>query len=76
MSKGILYVPDYIVNAGGIINISFEENYQQEAAYKKVDEIYGTLMEVFEASARDDMPTNIIADQLARERIANAKVKS
>jgi len=76
MSKGILYVPDYIVNAGGIINISLEENYQQEAAYNKVDEIYGTLMEVFEASAREDMPTNIIADQLARERIANAKIKS
>jgi len=73
MNKGILYAPDYIVNAGGIINISFEENYQQEAAFTKVDEIYDTLLEVFETSAREGNPTNLIADQLARERIARAK---
>ncbi len=75
MDWGILYVPDYIVNAGGIINISFEENYQQEAAYNKVDEIYGTLMEVFETSSKENTPTNLIADHLARERISKAKNK-
>jgi len=75
MDRGILYVPDYIVNAGGIINISFEDNYQQDAAYNKVDEIYATLIEVFDASTRDNKPTNLIADHLARERIAIAKNK-
>jgi len=73
MQKGILYAPDYVINAGGIINISFEENYQQETAFKKVDEIYDTLIEVFETSAREGNTTNSIADQLARERIARAK---
>lgn len=76
MDMGILYVPDYIVNAGGIINISFEDNYQPESAYKKIDEIYETLMEVFETSSQEGKPTNLIADSLARERIANAKNKS
>jgi len=72
MNKGILYAPDYVINAGGIINISFEENYQLEAALQKVDEIYDTLIEVFETSAREGNTTNAIADQLARERIARA----
>jgi leucine dehydrogenase len=73
MKKGILYTPDYVINAGGIINISFEENYDKDAATSKVEEIYDTLTEVFETSARDGRPTNQIADQLARERIARAK---
>ena len=72
MKMGILYAPDYVINAGGIINISFEENYDQVAAFAKVDEIYDTLMEVFETSAREGNTTNSIADQLARERIARA----
>ena len=73
MKRGILYAPDYVTNAGGIINISFEENYNLQTALKKVDEIYDTLMEVFAASAREGNTTNHIADQLARERIARAR---
>jgi leucine dehydrogenase len=72
MQKGILYAPDYVINAGGIINISFEENYSLENAMAKVDEIYDTLIEVFETSAREGNTTNHIADQLARERISRA----
>ena len=72
MQKGILYAPDYVINAGGIINISFEENYSLENAMAKVDEIYDTLIEVFETSAREGNTTNHIADQLARERINRA----
>ncbi|NVK23189.1 MAG: Glu/Leu/Phe/Val dehydrogenase [Kangiellaceae bacterium] len=73
MQKGVLYAPDYVINAGGIINVSFEENYNLEAALSKVDEIYGTLTEVFEASDSQKRPTNIIADELARQRVAAAK---
>lgn len=75
MEKGILYAPDYVINAGGIINVSFEENYDQAAALKKVDEIYGTLSEVFDASKSSGRPTNIIADEIARQRVADAKQK-
>ena len=73
MGKGILYAPDYVINAGGIINISFEENYDKDAATNKVDEIYDTLTEVFETSSREGRSTNHVADQLARERIARAR---
>lgn len=73
MEKGILYAPDYVINAGGIINVSFEENYNRDAALKKVDEIYGTLTEVFDASKAEARPTNVIADELARKRVADAK---
>ncbi|GAA4352901.1 Glu/Leu/Phe/Val family dehydrogenase [Kangiella taiwanensis] len=75
MQKGILYAPDYVINAGGIINVSFEENYDQAAALKKVDEIYGTLTEVFDASKSSGRPTNVIADEIARQRVADAKKK-
>lgn len=75
LSKGILYAPDYVINAGGIINVSFEENYNRDAALTKVDEIYGTLTEVFEASKLSGRPTNVIADELARQRVADAKNK-
>ncbi len=71
--KGILYAPDYVINAGGIINVSFEENYNRDAALHKVDEIYGTLMEVFARADREGRTTNLVADELARERVAAAK---
>lgn len=70
MEKGILYAPDYVINAGGIINVSFEENYDLNTALAKVDGIYDTLIEVFEMSKSESLPTNQIADEIARRRIA------
>jgi len=70
--KGILYTPDYVINAGGIINISFENQlggYKKQDALDKVDEIYGTLLEIFEAAERDGKTTNVVADEHARKRI-------
>jgi leucine dehydrogenase len=74
--KGILYAPDYVINAGGIINVSFEHMggpYKREDALKKVDEIYGTLLEIFGEAEASGRPTNVVADELARKRIAAAK---
>jgi len=65
----ILYAPDYVINAGGIINISFEENYCAEKATKKVEEIYHTLLDVFTKADQQNKPTGIIADEMAREII-------
>ena len=73
--KGILYTPDYVLNAGGIINVSFEHQeggYKKQDALDKVDEIYGTLTEVFEAAEREEKTTNVVADALARKRISDA----
>ncbi|WMS88029.1 Glu/Leu/Phe/Val family dehydrogenase [Pleionea litopenaei] len=71
--RGILYTPDYIINAGGIINVSFEENYNREVALRKVDEIYQTLEEVFATADKENKTTNVVADELARKRVAAAK---
>jgi len=73
--RGILYAPDYVINAGGIINVSFEENYNKDVAIKKVDEIYGTLTEIFEKAETEEKTTNIVADELARKRIADGRAK-
>ncbi|WP_196138051.1 Glu/Leu/Phe/Val dehydrogenase [Aliikangiella sp. G2MR2-5] len=74
--KGILYTPDYVINAGGIINVSFEMEggeYKKQDALNKVDEIYGTLLEIFGAAEAEGKTTNVVADELARKRIAAAK---
>lgn len=74
--KGILYTPDYVINAGGIINVSFEQNgatYNKQNALNKVDEIYATLLEIFETAEKESQTTNVVADELARKRIAGAK---
>ena len=74
--QGILYTPDYVINAGGIINVSFEtegKKYSKQDALNKVDEIYGTLLEIFEIADSEQKTTNIVADELARRRISAAK---
>ncbi|NNJ73399.1 MAG: Glu/Leu/Phe/Val dehydrogenase [Enterobacterales bacterium] len=74
--RGILYCPDYVINAGGIINISFEGDYSRAAAEQKVDQIYDTLMRIFERSSQEGTPTNLIADTIAQEIINDARLKA
>ena len=72
-ARGILYAPDYVINAGGLINIALElepGGYDRARALARVEAIGATLAEVFERSARGGMPTHEVADRLARERIA------
>ena len=71
LKRGILYAPDYVINAGGIINVSFEEQYDVVKATKKVEEIYDTLLDVFTKADEQNRPTGEIADEMAREIIAN-----
>ena len=76
LEKGILYAPDYVINAGGIINVALEiypEPYCADSATKLVENIYHTLMNVFETAAAQNMPTGLIADQMARDIIAKGK---
>jgi leucine dehydrogenase len=72
-ARGILYAPDYVINAGGLINIAQElqpGGYDRERALARVATIGTTLEEVFERAAQADLPTNQVADRIARERIA------
>jgi leucine dehydrogenase len=71
VDNGILYAPDYVINAGGIINVSFEEDYSKEKSIKKVEEIYHTLLDVFTKAEAQNKPTGYIADAMAREIINN-----
>ena len=70
VERGILYTPDYVINAGGIINVSFEEDYCLDKATRKVEEIYDTLLDVFQKADTQEKPTGQVADEIAREIIA------
>ncbi|MDR4888860.1 Glu/Leu/Phe/Val dehydrogenase [Bacillus sp. HNG] len=67
---GIVYAPDYVINAGGVINVADElYGYNQERALKKVESLYDTIEKVIEIAKRDGIPTYQAADRLAEERI-------
>jgi leucine dehydrogenase len=75
--RGILYAPDYAANAGGIINICIELlGWERERALKQVDGIYGTILDIFETADAEKIPTNKIADRLAKKRIGEAAGES
>lgn len=77
-ARGILYAPDYVINAGGLINIADElggRGYERERALAKVQVIAQTLTEVFERADREGVPTSVIADRIAEERIRSARAK-
>ena len=75
--RGILYAPDYAVNAGGVMNASLElEGYNKERAMRRISMIYGNITSIFEIAERDGIPTYKAADRLAEERIeAMGKLK-
>lgn len=67
---GIVYAPDYVINAGGVINVADElYGYNYERAMKKVETIYNSIEKVIEISKRDGIPTYVAADRMAEERI-------
>lgn len=69
--RGILYAPDYLVNAGGIINVFFEhekETYDAEGARAKVREIGDTLRKIYELSEAENILPVQAADRIAEER--------
>jgi leucine dehydrogenase len=68
--KKILYAPDYVANAGGVINVYSElAGWSSARAFRKADEIYETILKVFEIGERDSIPTYEAADRLAEQRI-------
>jgi leucine dehydrogenase len=77
--RGILYAPDYVVNAGGIIDVYYQrkmveksyglEDYAADLS-AKVEEIGSTLREIFVRSDSENVPTFVIADRVAEERFS------
>ncbi|WP_340085092.1 Glu/Leu/Phe/Val dehydrogenase [Siminovitchia sp. FSL H7-0308] len=73
--KGIVYAPDYVINAGGVINVADElYGYNKERALKKVETIYNNVEKVIMISKRDNIPTYMAADRMAEERIEKLKI--
>src|SRR3982751_74209 len=69
--RGILYAPDYAVNAGGVMNVSLEiDGYNRERAMRMMRTIYYNVGRIFEIAHRDGIPTYKAADRMAEERIA------
>lgn len=69
--KGILYAPDYAINAGGLMNVAIElQGYNQERATRMVLGIYDIITNIFKLADRDGIPTYRAADRLAEQRIA------
>lgn len=68
---GILYAPDYVINAGGIINASCELDgvYRKEQAEHMAQGIYDTTSNVINISKKDQIPTHVAADKLAESRL-------
>lgn len=78
LDKGILYAPDYVINAGGIINISSElEGYNRKQAFNQTEKIYDTTLNVFNYSEKHRIPTHKASNELAEKRIKEVgKVKN
>jgi len=68
--KGLLYAPDFVINAGGIINIAQEKpEYSVENARIQTREISNTLWQIFARSRSENHPTSVVADELARQKL-------
>jgi len=71
LKRGILYAPDYLVNAGGIINCYWEiVGYNRQAALSQTEGIFNTALNIFKKSKEENIPTYLAANQLAEARIA------
>ena len=70
MEKGILYAPDYAINAGVVINCFSEvSGLSLEWSHQKAGEIYQTIYQILERSKNEVIPTYQIANRMAEERI-------
>lgn len=73
-SREILYCPDYVINAGGLIDVYNEMiGYSEEKALKHLNNIYDTLLEIFRKAKKEGITTHEAAKCLAEQRIMKAK---
>ncbi|MDT7832195.1 Glu/Leu/Phe/Val dehydrogenase [Flavobacteriaceae bacterium S356] len=68
--KGIAYAPDFLINAGGIINVYAElEGYNKEESLRKTENIFNTTLEIFQLSEKENITTHRAAFNIAQNRI-------
>lgn len=72
--RGILYAPDFLINAGGLINVYSEiKGYNREQALEQAREIYQTTLEIFKKATQENLTTVEAAKRIAEERLASFK---
>jgi leucine dehydrogenase len=72
--KGIIYAPDYLINAGGLMNVSIEfEGWADSKSRRMIDTIYDKTLEVFRISDEQNIPVNKAADVMAEKRIESIR---
>lgn len=72
--KGVLYAPDYLINAGGLMNVSIEfEGWSDSKATRMVDTIFDTTLKIFKISDDQNIPVNQATDVLAESRIESIR---
>lgn len=73
---GLQYAPDYVANAGGVINVFGEvAGWDSERSLRKADEIYDTILSVFEIAKAEGIPSFEAADRLAERRLSSVRKK-
>ncbi len=75
--RGILYAPDYVINAGGIINVMGDIDPQFDAKWVegKLKGLKATLREILDTAENEGRPANIVSDEIARQRIEDARAQ-
>ena len=74
VERGITYAPDYVANAGGVINVYGElAGWDRTRALRKADEIYQTILGVFDIARADGVTSHVAADRLAERRIQSVR---
>ena len=69
--RGILYAPDYAINAGGLVNVAQEViGYDAAKARARTMKIYDTIYEISERAIKAETPTSIVANKIVEERLA------
>lgn len=82
LRRGMIYAPDYAINAGGLINIYYEGGevspggYNRARAYKHVEGIGATIQKILERSRDERLPADVVADRMAEERVQAGREKS
>jgi leucine dehydrogenase len=74
LDRGIIYAPDFLINAGGVVNCYREvKNLTAEETQKYIDEIYNKTLQIFARAKEENVPTQEAAIRIAKERILRAK---
>ena len=72
--SGVLYAPDYVVNAGGVINIAEEQHgYDRARAEARIAKIYDTTLRILDLADAEGIPTALAADRYAERRLDAAR---